>query len=307
MWGYKYRELFVVIPCYILAVILAFVIIPHFTSQEASRVQSYALAIGDDDSTTYKVGDGKLTFVLKNNQDQMTSSLYIYGLAISNNIRQAQIFVSDLYVQDGRAVKASNIVVQPDTISLPAAVSTTPTKVDVTIQSSTEKGKFHGWFMILIGQDITSVPLTATTDPLFVIAILWVTCGALISIGTWEIGRFFDRRKTDNQFRILTTNPEALTSNERLAKQNYTPVEEMSIKVKKIKYYKRLANPEEGIKFTLVNIFSIVFGIALFYIQLLSNPAVMELQTISLLNIISLIGIGLGIGSLGGFINRPRF
>jgi len=301
MWGYEYRELFVVIPCYLLLAVLYLAVIPQLTSQETSHVQSYALAIGDDDSTTYKIGDGKLTFALDNNQRPMKPSLYIYGLAISNNINQAQIFVSNLYSQDGRAVEASNILVQPNTISL-SGISTTPMKVDVDIVNSMERGKFHGWFMLLIGQDITSVPLTATTDPLFVIAMLWVTIGALFSIGTWEIGRFFDRRKNDKKFVILT-NPRP-TGNDLLAKQNYMPFA-MSIRAKKVKYNARLANREEGIKFTLVNIFSIVFGIALFYIQLLSNPAVMELQTISLVNIISLIGIGLGIGSLGGFINRP--
>jgi hypothetical protein len=133
---YEYRELFVVIPCYIAAPILALVVISLLTNQVTSQEQSYALAIGDD-STTYKVGDGKLTFALDSNQDQTTSSFYIYGLAISNNINQAQIFVSDLYSQDGRAVKASNISVQPDTISL-RDISTSPTKVDMTIQSSTE-------------------------------------------------------------------------------------------------------------------------------------------------------------------------
>jgi hypothetical protein len=296
MWGYEYRELFVVIPCYILAAIL-WLALPYLTSQETSRVQSYALAIGDDDSSTYKIGDGKLTFALDNNQRPMKSSLYIYGLAISNNIDQAQIFVSNLYSQDDRAVEASNVLVQPNTIRLDG-ISTTPMKVDIDIENSKERGKFHGWFMLLIGQDITSVPLTATTDPLFLIAILWVTNGALISIGTWEIARFFDRRKTDKQFRILTAkDPKTLTLNEHLARQ--------TIEAKKIKYYNRLANPEEATKFTLVNLFSIIFGIALFYVQLLSNPAVMELQTISDLDIISLIGIGLGIGSLGGFINKP--
>ena len=299
MWGYKKRELFVVIPCYLSAAILAAVVIPSLTNQATSQVQSYALAMSDD-SVTYEVGDGTLTFALNNNQGQTPSSIYIYGLAISNNINQAQFFVSDLYSQDGRAVKAS---IQPGTITL-RDISPTPTRVDVTITSSTERGKFHGWFMLLIGQDITSVPLTATTNPLFLIAILWVTFGALVSIGTWELGRFFDRRKTDERIRILETPNAQLTTNQVKAKQNYTPFEP-SIRAKEVKYKARLATVEEAAKFTLVDIFSIVFGIALFYIQLLSNPAVMDLQIISDLDIYSLIGIGLGIGSLGGFINRP--
>jgi hypothetical protein len=291
VWGYKYRELFVVIPCYLSAAMLATVAIPSLTSQATSEVQSYALAIGDD-SATYKVGDGEITFALDNNQGQTPSSIYVYGLAISNNINQAQTFASDLYSQDGRAVKAS---VQPDTITL-RDISTMPTKVDVTIPSSTERGKFHGWFMLLVGQDITSVPLIATTAPLFLIAILWVTTGALISIGTWELGRFFDRRKTDKQFiRLKTATGNVVANN----------LEDMSVIAKQVKYSARLASLEEAAKFTLVDIFSIVFGIALFYIQILSNPAVMELQIISEWDIISLIGIGLGIGSLGGFINRP--
>jgi hypothetical protein len=299
-WLKDYRELIVVIPCYVIAAALYIAIIPYLTSQETSQVQSYALAIGDD-STTYKIGDGKLTFVLNNGQGQTSSSLNIYGLAMSNNIDQAQMNVSNLYSQDGRAIEAKNISIQPNEVRL-GGISTTPINVNIDIENSIERGKFHGWFMLLIGQDITSVPLTATTDPLFLIAILWVTIGALISIGTWEIGRFFDRKKTDSQFNILTS--PNLAGKDLQAQQSYLPFE-MSIRAKEVKYNARLANPEEATKFTLVNLFSIIFGISLFYIQLLSNPAVVGLETISEWDIISLIGIGLGIGSLAGFINKP--
>ena len=51
--------------------------------------------------------------------------------------------------------------------------------------------------------------------------------------------------------------------------------------------------------------FTYTFAIAAFYLALLSKTEVMELQTISQFDIYSLIGIGLGVGTLGGFIDKP--
>jgi hypothetical protein len=147
--------------------------------------------------------------------------------------------------------------------------------------------------MLLIGEELIAVPLTAETDPLFLIAIWWVTAGVLISIGTWEIATFFDRRRTAKQYALLTNNKNINTARLDI------------ITARKIKLDTHLATPGEATQFTLVNFFTIVFGIAAFYLGLLSNPDVMGLQTISQFDIYSLIGIGLGIGSLGGFINKP--
>jgi hypothetical protein len=55
-----------------------------------------------------------------------------------------------------------------------------------------------------------------------------------------------------------------------------------------------------------VNFFTIVFAIAAFYLALLSNPQVMQLQNISDIDKLTLIGLGLGIGSLSGFINKAN-
>lgn len=295
---YDYRELFVVTPCYIAVLVLVISIIPSLNDQVSSQTQSYALTIGED-TTTYKIGDGRLSFTLYNNQGDK-SSIYIYGLAKSNTTSQAQIFLSDLYSVDGSGINVSNILTQPNMITLDT-ISSNSTKVDISIHDSKALGNFQGWLMLLIGEDIYAVPITAKTDPLSVIAILWVTVGALISIGTWEIGRFFDRRKTHEKYGILNmVNPKG----PQIQAQAKYLLERESIEAKEIRYNGRLVNRLGVAKFSLVNLFSIVFGIALFYIGLLSNPDVMGLQTISQIDIYSLIGIGLGIGSLGGFINK---
>ena len=271
--------------------------IPSLTDETNSRVQTYALTIGED-STTYKVGDGKLTFTLDNNQ-YATSSLYIYGLMLANNTNEAKFFVSDLYNQGGSLVKAIDILVDPKLISL-ATISETPTKVDLAVLNSKELGKFQGWFMLLIDEEVVSVPLTASTDPLFVIALLWVTTGAFFSIGTWEIANFFDGLRTGQQLNRL--NSLSPTSKELIEQKD---IKLYMINQKKIKLDAHLANSTEASKFTLVNIFTVIFGIAAFYFALLSKPEVMELQTISQFDMYSLFGLGLGIGSLSGFINKP--
>ena len=68
--------------------------------------------------------------------------------------------------------------------------------------------------------------------------------------------------------------------------------------IKKLNFDKRLGTAEGASRFALVDIFSIVFGIALSSIGLLSNPLVIDLQTISQLDVFSLIGVGLGIGDI---------
>ena len=284
-----YRELFVVIPCY-LAVAFLIWYIPLLTNDTSSNVQSYSLAIGED-STTYKVGNGKLTFNLENNQGA-TSSLYIYGLSIANNIDQAKFFVSDFYSQAGSSVKATNILVDPNAINL-TPISNSPIIVHLTIQNSKELGNFQGWFMLLIGEEIIAVPISASTDPLYEIALLWVTTGAFFSIGTWELAIYFDRKRTFRRY--LSMNNDT----------NINAARKDMIAARKLKHDTHLVDPGDVTQFTLVNIFTIVFGIAGSYLALLSNPDVMEIQTISLIDIITLIGIGLGIGSLSGYINKP--
>jgi hypothetical protein len=282
------RELLIAIPCYSAVGFLAFWC-SLLTDDINNRIQSYSLAI-DKDSTTYKVGNGKLTFTLYNNQGA-ASTLNIYGLSLTNNINQAKFFVSDLYDRGGNSIAKNKIVVNPTGVVL-TPISETPAKVELTIQTSKELGNFHGWFMLLIGDEIISVPITASTDPLYKIALLWVIIGVLISIGTWEFANYFDRIRNAKQLVSLPVN------NLNIALRN-------KLEVKKIKYDAHLASAVEAAKFSFVSLFAAVFGIATSYLALLSNPNVMELQTISQIDILSLIGIGLGIGGLAGFLNKP--
>ena len=166
-------------------------------------------------------------------------------------------------------------------------ISESPARVDLAIQNSKELGIFQGWFMLLIGEEIIAVPITASTDPLYDIAILWVTTGALISIGTWELANFLDKIRTET---FLTKNGNA---------------KNQIMLARKSKHESHLGSALDVTQFTFVNFFTIIFGLATFYLALLSNPDVMELQTISHFDILSLIGLGLGIGSLSGFINKP--
>jgi hypothetical protein len=278
------RELIIAIVCFSAVGFLAFWA-SLLTDETNSRTQSYSLAIGDE-STGYKDGNGKLTFNLENNQGG-TSTIYIYGLLLTNNINQAKYFISDLYSQDGSSVKANDVSIVPKVTSL-GPISETPTKVDLTIQNSKKLGKFQGWFMLLIGEEIVSVPITASTDPLTNIALLWVTIGALISIGTWEFANYFDRTRTTE-----------------LLNQNLDNESKMILTARKIKHDARLANAGQVAKFGFVNFFTILFGIATAYLALLSNPQVVGLQTISQFDILTLIGLGLGIGGLAGFLNKP--
>ena len=311
---YKHRELLVVIPCYVAVAILVIGVIPWLANQSASETKEYTLSIGDD-STTFKVGDGHLTLVLDNFQSEMTSTIYIYGLALSEEVNKSQVFVSGLYSKDGREL--TNVGVKPSSIDL-VKVSNTPQKVDVQINDSKEAGTFNGWFMLLTGQDVISVPLEASTDPMFLIAILWVTAGALIAIGTWEIMSYIDRKRTESEIDRKTIDIPSLQERELAAARSNNIDEAISLrdtkvelmisqeraKAKKRRYDNRLANKKEATKFTLVDIFSVLFGIALSYVGLLTNPLVMDIQVISQLDVFSLLGIGLGIGSLSGLLNK---
>jgi hypothetical protein len=276
----RIRLLIVIIPCYVAAGYLAFSYIPYLEQQANSNIQ-YSLAL-DVDSTTYKAGDGRLTFSL-NNQGS-TSYLYIYGLSLATNINQAKVFVSNFYSQGGSSIPATDISVEPETIPL-APISESAETIKLTIQNDNGLGNFQGWFMLLVGNEIIAVPMTASTDPLYQIALLWVTVGALISIGTWELASFLDANRVEE---LLKDKPNNVRLNTR-----------------KSKHQAHLGSFLNAIQFTFVNVFTIIFGIAAFYLALLSNPQVMELQTISDLNRLSLIGLGLGIGSLSGFINKP--
>ena len=106
-----------------------------------------------------------------------------------------------------------------------------------------------------------------------------MTTGVLLSIGTWEFATFY-ARKTDKKHENLNSFLEA---------------DQVEITVKRFKRDEHLGNKGQVTKFTLVNIYAVIFGMDSFYLALLSKPEVMELETIPQFDILSLIGLGLGI------------
>ena len=77
--------------------------------------------------------------------------------------------------------------------------------------------------MVLMGQNLISVPISASTQPLFEISLLWISTGVLLAIGTWEAVLFVDRRKIDRQDKEISNNIGSLDKEEvdTLAKKNF--------------------------------------------------------------------------------------
>ena len=77
--------------------------------------------------------------------------------------------------------------------------------------------------MVLMGQNLISVPISAFTQPLFEISLLWIGTGVLLAIGTWEAVLFVDRRKIDRQDKEISNNIGSLDKEEvdTLAKKKF--------------------------------------------------------------------------------------
>jgi hypothetical protein len=279
-------------------------------------------------STAFDLDNGKLTLSLDNKPDNKFR-LGIYGLQTTGTINTT-LFATDLSNVGGKEIKHEKIRFIPENITLDK-ITKDPKIVDIEIDNSIVPGTYSGWIIFLTGQNATSIPLTASTQPIFDIAIGWVIVGILASVGFWELVKYADIRRNEaiekesigrandlnrqlrerygtDAYRLTTT-----LANDRAVAKVYQEAQDqirMNIvtaanarsDIKKAQ--ERLATSKGKARVAIIDIGSAGFGIALAFLALFNDAFVTNLQVIDSIEIWTLFGIGLGVGSLKEIVDK---
>jgi hypothetical protein len=153
------------------------------------------------------------------------------------------------------------------------------TSVGIAVPTITPRGSYDGSILV---NNKTSVALTIATEPKISEAIIWVLIGILISVIFWEF-IIYDSKSDDTKY----------------MNQRYTSSSKLRIFGKK--------RPTR--KIALIDAGTIIFGIAVGFFAVFNQSYIITLRVIQPIDIIALIGIGIGAGSLREFaakVSEPK-
>jgi hypothetical protein len=228
--------------------------------------------ISSDDSLVFSVFDDKLTFIINNDVKNQTKTFNIYGLNDTINISASEFFedksgeIIIVNFENSAMVQVHNI-------------GEVPTKVGISLEPA-KSGSYHGSIFVS-NEGKVSVPLLIDIKPQMAILVMIVTDGIALSIALWSIIKFLNEKyKIGIEGFYLTTE----------APDNPLTIETY-LKAKKVTKSVVLKN-------IILDIGMIAFGIALGFTTLFDNPFITGVHNLGIIEIIVLIGIGLGIGSL---------
>jgi hypothetical protein len=316
-------ELKVVITCTVIALVLLglFLFIDNVVFGPEVK-KRYSLLVSGN--TTYQVGN--LTLVVGNNGNDSPKVMSIYGL---DNKTQPKIFASFLSAEKIKTINESRIHFGGLSLLLIRNVTNLPKILEFSVEDFKQVGSYHGW-MYLSGENNYQIPITVTTEPKVIRAIILVLIGVLISIAFWEYFTYHNSKKYNKLKQKLPKEAKKLSQDadeiaeiaEVLpdAEQAWAPsyrndAAELRTKVrsklsaayvagvKETKLKKRYL--VDTAKIATLDIATIGFGIAIGLIGLLNNNYVTGIIDISSYDVAILIGIGLGIGSLKEFVDKP--
>jgi hypothetical protein len=191
-----------------------------------------------DDLTTFETtfGTGKVILTAHNNHPY-SHQLKFYGLDPSDTT----ISKTDLSSQDGGIIEESEIVLTPD--SIPASEITDPQVVDLIINESKDAGAFNGWLILSNNGLRAPIPIKASTPALFYLPIGWVVVGTAISIGLWEIVRYFKNKKLESEGKDLQKELDDLSKKLKESIELVEKIKESTPKIEEVN--RRLNNAGE--------------------------------------------------------------
>jgi hypothetical protein len=252
-----------------------------------------------NNTVTYANGD--LSIVVGGNRLDTSKNVYIHGVE-----NQTIIFTSLLSTETGKEIdsltfnnnqKRVRLIVNEDNV----------TSVDVSVPNL-QSGKYYGWLYLTNGSTFT-IPIIVSTEPKVIQAVILVVIGVLLSIIFWEI--FFYIYKKFNQQtadRLKTMAPQALSTragfrnlnNDQIMAKQSEIVQRKEERVREVKS----RYTENAIIIGTLDVALVTFGIITGLVGLMSNTYVTSLIEISWIDAITLIGIGLGIGSWKGIVEK---
>jgi hypothetical protein len=246
-----------------------------------------------DSNNTYT--NENLTLVVGNNGDNSPKLLNIYGLKRDSSLTIFSSFLSSTYgstIGNLSFGDKDSIIVDIDS-EYPIIVE------DIKVKNLTS-GKYNG-FLYLKGEELFNIPVTISTTPKVTQAIILVVIGVLIAIVLWEL--YFLSNHRDNNNKVKAQNILANNAASAFARSSHELKMEM--------YQKRAESIENRYLFNSTRIISVematvAFGILTGLLGIASNSFVTTLIEINELDFAILIGMGMGIGSLKGIVEKKN-
>jgi len=250
--------------------------------------------------------DGKLTSIdagkvslIIHNEDKASKRLFIHGL---DNESNTNLFFSKITDETKNIYDISfcneNLASTPKLIFIKNA--TNPYRGKICLPDHINPGIYQG-ILFIQGKNNTSIPNTIATEPKLYVAITWILIGILISIIIWELIHYIDKHKEAEEEADNLIAPRAdLTT---IGKNKFHGI----LQTKRLDTYithrfKSSTAPKVGI----VDIGTVVFGIAVGFFTSLNQTAVMGIRVSMPSDVLFLIGTGLAIGSFRELFTRPK-
>lgn len=268
----------------ILAVVLAFLYSQYIISPQ----KDFFVTFGGDLTFTDESGS---TWLIDNRESNHEKLLIVYwsGNETKGNVPSQTIKSSELVDQNQKSLDSSNINFNGFSVLI---ANLTHGRNEITISladGSLSLGSFSG-NIILDGSISDSIPITISTKPLVKYDIMLVVIGALISVCMWEIIRFYKNK-------ILSKN------NTQVASLSGNALNVLA--VERTRNLIRNASPSVTIpKIVLIELFSILLGIAVALFGVLYNESVIGVLILGAYEVMVLIGIGLAAGSLKELVDK---
>ena len=236
------------------------------------------IVMSSEESQAFSALEDNLRFIVDE-----SNVATIYGTGAQSEITLSSSIFKDstsdksieLKFNDNQSITINNIGTSPNTV-----------KLSVTLL---ESGIYHGLIFIVnnTNDDQEMIPFTVDIKPKITQPIMLVVDGIVISIALWKLLKYFNGMYGA----IVIDNIKiASSSNTRRGFREYLD--------------DRKATNITIFKNGILDIGTIIFGIALGIIALFNDPFVLGVHTLGPLDKIILIGMGLGIGSLKEFITN---
>jgi hypothetical protein len=250
--------------------------------------KGYSVSLEGNETASY----GNVTLVVGNNSKASDKSLGVYGLTD----KESRIFSSMFATGTGKIIEQDDILFAGNSTLKIGNASSMPKITNISVKNGKiDPGDYHGWMYVGSGIAI-AFPVTISTEPRVLQAIIIIVVGILASLSFWEIALYIDRMRNEGMVRQEATNIKRLsflTGNDLTTKRTEIKEKAMSRLIVLSKRYSTNAD----IVFSLDAAF-IGFGIATGLLGVLNTGYVTTITDMSTLSALTLLGYGLGIGSL---------
>jgi hypothetical protein len=239
------------------------------------------------------VFDGELVFITEYNRIQNLNVFSIYGL----NVRPPDLpSKSDLIeINSGTKISSGDIILT--VISPPGNITpNNPMRITFSLTSNMipPLGLYQGTLFITAGANVASIPITLDVKPNLARPMILVVDGIVISIAFWKLIAYLNAKYDDviiKAIKVRDGRREIIDERYQAMRDNLTEY---------------VTGRPIVLQNAILDAGTIFFGIALGIIALPSNEYINNLHSIQSFEALTLIGIGLGIGSLKEFVPKNK-